>query len=77
MTTRVIVYHRGYGCATGCCGHAVQVDGNEGNEQFMFEHPYRQTAEEFIKRIVIEEMGAAHVADIDWANCIVVGNEYD
>lgn len=70
--TKVIVYHRYYGCNTGCCGHAVQIDGNEDTEEFEFEHPYDRTVEEFVRQIVTEAMGAAHVADIDWENCIVV-----
>lgn len=52
--TRVIVYHRGYGCDTGCCGHAVDVfpddavtqpdfdpywSGGE-RDKFVFDHPY-------------------------------------
>lgn len=68
--TKVIVYHRGYGCETGCCGHVVQIDSE--NETFVFEHPYGQTNEEFVRQLVIEEVGSAHVADVDWENCIVV-----
>lgn len=26
---KVIVYHRGYGCDTGCCGHVVEVFDDE------------------------------------------------
>lgn len=25
MMGKVIVYHRGYGCDTGCCGHTVEI----------------------------------------------------
>jgi hypothetical protein len=25
MSRAVIVYHRGYGCDTGCCGHVIAV----------------------------------------------------
>lgn len=69
--TKVIVYHRNYGCWTGCCGHAVQIDGNEDEEEFQFEHPYNRSVEDFVRFIVTTTMGSAHVADIDWANCII------
>ncbi len=72
--TKVIVYHRGYGCQTGCCGHAVQINGDEDNEEFQFEHPYQRTDEEFVRWMVTETMGADHVADIDWENCIVISD---
>ena len=72
--TKVIVYHRGYGCQTGCCGHAVQIDDDEDKEEFNFDHPYDQPIEEFVKWMVTEAMGADHVADIDWENCIVIND---
>jgi hypothetical protein len=37
MSKRVIVYHTGYGCDTGCCGHKVVV-GDQS--QFDFTHPW-------------------------------------
>ena len=27
---RVVVYHEGYGCETGCCGHYVRLDDDQG-----------------------------------------------
>lgn len=76
---RVIVTHRGYGCDTGCCGHAVEVNGEELNRSFDFEHPYTRTPEEkeqavkdFVRKMVTKTMGEEHCKDIDWDNCIVM-----
>lgn len=65
---KVVVYHRFYGCETGCCGHTVEVDGEE---KFLFEHPYGQDHLEWAKKLVADEYGADHVADLDWENCFV------
>jgi hypothetical protein len=74
---KVIVYHAGYGCDTGCCGHIVAMDenpdeygGNE-HEKFEFDHPYDESDLEFAKRLVRETFGEKHVADLDWDNCII------
>lgn len=69
MGKRVVVYHAGYGCDTGCCGHVVEVDGVE---EFSFSHPYGGADHlEFAKRLVREEFGEEHVADLDWSQCTV------
>ncbi len=38
---RVRVYHSGYGCDTGCCGHVVEITMPDGKEKtrFEFDHP--------------------------------------
>jgi hypothetical protein len=76
---RVIVYHTGYGCGTGCCGHVVEVDDKQIGS-FEFGHPwagkddFREWAEELV-RDACREAGISdvegHVADLDWENCIV------
>ena len=67
---RVVVYHGGFGCGTGCCGHWVSCGKSE---KFDFTHQeYRETREEFVERLVTEMWGAEHVADIDWSKCVVV-----
>ncbi len=66
---RVIVLHRYFGCSSGCCGHAIEVDGEE--KSFDFEHPYSRTNEEFIRELVTEKYGAEHVKDIDFENCVI------
>jgi hypothetical protein len=40
---KVVVYHSMYGCDTGCCGHVVELqedDGEAVKEAFEFDHPY-------------------------------------
>ena len=66
---KIIVFHAGYGCETGCCGHVVQMENEE--EQFEFEHPYNESSLEFAQRMVRESFGEEHVNDLDWDNCIV------
>lgn len=78
---KVIVFHRGYGCETGCCGHAIEVDGEELAGSFTFSHPYgsyNATMDErdsafraFAEELIVDHLGADHVADLDWENCIV------
>lgn len=75
---RIIVYHRGYGCDTGCCGHAIRVnDASIEHETFDFAHPWLrdESPREFAERWVREEFGEAHVADLDWENCDVIYGE--
>jgi hypothetical protein len=75
---RIIVTHRGHGCDSGCCGHAIEIDGQE--HDFYFEHPrtvsYRpyipQSAQDFIRELVTEQLGEEHVKDIDFENCVVI-----
>lgn len=81
---RVIVFHSGYGCDTGCCGHVVQLGDKES---FAFDHPwgvhetrywrgddgdeFPEEIRAFVRELVTEEFGAEHVADIDWSECVV------
>jgi len=39
---KVRVYHAGYGCDTGCCGHIIELDmgNNDERQHFDFDHPY-------------------------------------
>jgi hypothetical protein len=66
---KVIVYHEGFGCDTGCCGHTVELGENT---EFIFDHPDdKESPLDFAKRMVTEAFGAEHVADLDWENCNV------
>jgi hypothetical protein len=68
---RVIVLHQGYGCASGCCGHVVMI-GTVQAGRFSFSHPAsRAEIVEYVQDLVTEQLGEEHVADIDWAGCIV------
>lgn len=69
---KVIVYHKSYGCDTGCCGHVVEVDGaQEGN--FHFAHPNSNATEDL--RAFGEELvrdAGCDPADIDWVQSVII-----
>jgi hypothetical protein len=70
----IIVVHGAYGCDTGCCGHFVEVDGEQVGG-FDFSHPDGiEDTPRFIRDLVTECCGAEHVKDIDWEHCIVVND---
>ena len=71
--TAIVVYHEQYGCETGCCGHRVEVVA--GTDRFVFDHANssdpadtRRFAEDAIRKT----FGAEHVADLDFANSVIV-----
>ncbi len=53
---KVYVVHDYYGCDTGCCGHSTIIITTRGEEcsYFEFDHPYGETYNLFIKRMIIE-----------------------
>lgn len=70
MTTepkiRVRVYHRPYGCETGCCGHAVELTGGAvtGAEKFEFAHPHGDDVGTWARAL------AEDVIRGEWPECI-------
>jgi hypothetical protein len=72
---KIIVYHSYYGCETGCCGHVMDIELDDGSVQegrhFQFIHPYGEDARKFAEDMVREEFGEEHVADLDWENCLI------
>lgn len=77
---KVIVYHRYFGCDTGCCGHAIKIDGKYIDDSFGFTHPYgiendlelRSWAYMFAKEQLNDIYGKEHAFDLDWENCDIV-----
>ncbi len=80
---RVVVWHKYYGCDTGCCGHAVSVipDGHDPADRvaaedqedgFTFSHPYKEDPVAFARDLVTSQLGEEHVADLDWDHCMVM-----
>jgi len=70
---RILVLHKGYGCDTGCCGHAVEVDGVEA--KFKFTHPYKgEDFRAFAERIVRE--AGCDPGDLDFEGSVVVMDTY-
>ena len=71
---RVVVFHRGYGCGTGCCGHAVRIDEREVDGTFYFDHRDESDDETawavaFAKerlKYARPPLTAEHMADLDW-----------
>lgn len=61
------ITHGYYGCATGCCGHTVHV---EGPEPGVFEFWHGDTREEAEAKIaeIARERGWGPVV-LDWARC--------
>ena len=60
---RVKVFHRLYGCDTGCCGHAIEVDDEEVEDSFRFWHPdNRDDLIDFVKARIPKECWGT----IDW-----------
>jgi len=74
---KIIVYHSGYGCESGCCGHVLEVDGQEILNQFdLCGHPdtkaeARQYAEDLIRRV----LGEDHIKDLDWDSCKIISDD--
>ena len=82
---KYVVYHSEYGCDTGCCGHFVEISEDDGTyvgSDFDFSHPYdlyRETDEnrremikrEFARKLLVDNFGEDHVADLDWENCLI------
>lgn len=66
--------HEYYNCDTGCCGHVIMVDGERVGE-FNFGHGWGDGDRGFAEQMVIDELGQEHVADLDWDNCVVVGDD--
>ena len=72
---KVIVYHSYYGCETGCCGHRIELQEDNGkvvNSDFSFFHPYSQDHLEWAKEFAEETFGKEHAADLDWENCLIL-----
>lgn len=67
--TAVIVYHSGYGCDTGCCGHRVEMGDDS---YFVFGHPYGDDPRTYAEDLVRSKFGEEHVADLDWESCEIV-----
>lgn len=67
---KIVVYHTTFGCDTGCCGHAVSVDGDR--KVFEFDWPNGKDSLEFAKELVADALGEEHVKDLDWPNSFVV-----
>jgi len=67
---RLVVYHEGYGCETGCCGHVIRIGEKHLGEmvgRFEFSHPYGNDFRQFAENLVRE--AGCDPADLDWEAC--------
>jgi hypothetical protein len=64
--SKLVIYHTGYGCDSGCCGHAVEVEGGDMRRfKFKFGHAENLTPEgkrDFAVGMVVKE----NVDDVDF-----------
>ena len=73
-SAKIIVYHRSYGCDTGCCGHVIEIDGEDFG-QFDFGHPddaSKESARAFAEEMIRDQLSEEHIDDLDWENCRVI-----
>lgn len=71
---KVVVYHGGYGCETGCCGHYVEVYSDHDqllSHKFRFDHPeknedFRAWAKELAEEWIAQRFPEC-LATIDWS----------
>jgi hypothetical protein len=64
---KVRVYHAGYGCDSGCCGHVVEL--GDGRSYFDFSHPYGDDQREYARSLaeeVIRKKWPECLDSIDW-----------
>jgi len=66
----VRVYHTTYGCDTGCCGHVIEVDGEERGG-FQFDHPHGSDPKQWAYNLILRELGKGHADSLDWEKCEV------
>lgn len=65
---KVRVYHSYYGCETGCCGHVLELEGEQVG-QFDFFHRYEGLSKEEVIEEVKTEIKKYHpecLDSIDW-----------
>jgi hypothetical protein len=70
---KIVVYHGGHGCETGCCGHYVELYSDHDQllgHRFRFDHPergedFRAWARELAEDFIGERFPDC-LATIDW-----------
>ncbi len=75
---RIVVYHTYYGCDTGCCGHAIEVEDDDGSipkrKRRNFDFGDCGETDDPLKcaqEMVRDAFGEEHVKDLDWENCVI------
>lgn len=75
VVAKAYVHHDFYGCDTGCCGHRVVGEDNNGTirfSEFDFTHPHDDPPdiEAFVKDLVSNHLDLDNIT-IDWGRCEV------
>jgi hypothetical protein len=70
---KIRVLHRYYGCETGCCGHVLEIDGEEVEGSFDFWHPDEYGFSEDIQDFILARVPKECHDNIDWDSIEIVG----
>ena len=60
---KIRVLHAYYGCETGCCGHIIEIDGEEEHSTFTFDHFDKPENRTVLDQIVESVYGIETVLD--------------
>ncbi len=82
MAKRLVVIHEGYGCETGCCGHAVRLNDDPLHDarypmlhcgtivkEMDFSHPYGEDFRAYAEEQV--RAAGCDPADLDWEHSYI------
>lgn len=61
---KIRVLHSYYGCESGCCGHVVEIDGEQVG---MFDFHHSAETEEGLRELVLESVPKECHDSIDWS----------
>jgi hypothetical protein len=64
---KVRVLHSYYGCDTGCCGHRIEIDGEEVDDSFEFDH-FDGLDDPRLKAYVLSKVPVECHDSIDWSS---------
>lgn len=68
----ITVFHEGYGCDTGCCGHRLKLTYTTvGHARESYEFGHMRAGDDprrFAEGLIRKHFGDQHVADLDWDN---------
>lgn len=71
---KIFVSHAWYGCDTGCCGHILEIEDQNGLTKevgrFNFHHPHKsENLRKWVENLISDELGSEHIKDLDWDSC--------
>lgn len=60
---KIRILHAYYGCDTGCCGHVIEIDGEEVRSSFRWGHPGSKSD---VEDIILEHVPDVCLDTLDW-----------